>query len=93
MRRQGFERIAQHGLQRQIVRANPLDADRGDFGDARGRQDDRRDVGGAAPPAPRVAAALDAQKLSADFRGSVLRLSFHAYSGVGDVERTVAALT
>ena len=42
---------------------------------------------------PRVAAALDAQKLSADFRGSVLRLSFHAYSGVGDVERTVAALT
>lgn len=35
---------------------------------------------------PRVAAALEQRRLRADFRGTVLRLSFHAYSGVGDVE-------
>lgn len=42
---------------------------------------------------PRVAAALDAHAIRADFRGSVLRLSFHAYSSVADAERTVAALS
>ncbi|HMN53657.1 MAG TPA: aminotransferase class V-fold PLP-dependent enzyme [Sphingopyxis sp.] len=41
---------------------------------------------------PRVAAALEADAIRADFRGTVLRLSFHAYSGVGDAEKTVAAL-
>lgn len=41
---------------------------------------------------PRVAAALDAQAIKADFRGSVMRLSFHAYSGAEDVAKTVQAL-
>ena len=41
---------------------------------------------------PRVAEALEADAIRADFRGTVLRLSFHAYSGVGDAEKTVAAL-
>jgi kynureninase len=41
---------------------------------------------------PRVAAALAAHHIRADFRGTILRLSFHAYNGVADVERTVAAL-
>lgn len=42
---------------------------------------------------PRVAAILDAQGVRTDFRGTVLRLSFHAYNGVGDVKKTVAALS
>ena len=42
---------------------------------------------------PRVAAALEADAIKADFRGSVVRLSFHAYNGVGDVERLVAAVS
>lgn len=42
---------------------------------------------------PRVAAALDAHGIKADFRGSVMRLSFHAYSGAGDAERTANALS
>jgi kynureninase len=41
---------------------------------------------------PRVTAALAAHGISADFRGSVVRLSFHAYNGAGDVERAAAAL-
>lgn len=41
---------------------------------------------------PRVAEALDRDRLRADFRGTILRLSFHAYNSVADVERTAAAL-
>ena len=41
---------------------------------------------------PRVAAALDEHRLRADFRGTVMRLSFHAYNDANDVERTAAAL-
>jgi len=41
---------------------------------------------------PRVAAALDRHNLRADFRGTIVRLSFHAYNRADDVERTVAAL-
>ncbi|KQZ64391.1 hypothetical protein ASD67_07870 [Sphingopyxis sp. Root1497] len=41
---------------------------------------------------PRVAEALDRHDLRADFRGTILRLSFHAYNGVADVERALAAL-
>ena len=41
---------------------------------------------------PRVAALLDRHGLRADFRGTVLRLSFHAYNGAADVETAVAAL-
>ena len=41
----------------------------------------------------RVAAALDEHQLRADFRGAILRLSFHAYNGVADVERVVRALS
>ena len=41
----------------------------------------------------RVAAALDEHQLRADFRGTILRLSFHAYNGVADVERVVRALS
>jgi len=41
---------------------------------------------------PRVAEALAAHKLRADFRGTILRVSFHAYNGVADVEKTAAAL-
>ena len=41
---------------------------------------------------PRVADALDRHNLRADFRNTTLRLSFHAYSGVADVEMTAAAL-
>ena len=41
---------------------------------------------------PRVAEALSQHRIRADFRGAILRLSFHAYNGVADVERTVAAL-
>ena len=41
---------------------------------------------------PRVAEALDRHDLRADFRGTTLRLSFHAYSGAADVEKTAAAL-
>lgn len=41
---------------------------------------------------PRVAALLDEHRLRADFRGTVLRLSFHAYSSAQDVEKTAAAL-
>lgn len=40
----------------------------------------------------RVAAALARHHIHADFRGSILRLSFHAYNGAEDVDRTVAAL-
>lgn len=42
---------------------------------------------------PRVASTLAEHAISADFRGAVLRLSFHAYNGVADVERVAAALT
>lgn len=41
---------------------------------------------------PRVADALDRHHLRADFRGTILRLSFHAYSNVANVEKTAAAL-
>ncbi|KTE10108.1 aminotransferase class V-fold PLP-dependent enzyme [Sphingopyxis sp. H115] len=41
---------------------------------------------------PRVADLLGRHHIRADFRGTVLRLSFHAYNGIPDVERTVAAL-
>lgn len=41
---------------------------------------------------PRVAEALDRYRLRADFRGSVMRLSFHAYNDTADVEKTAAAL-
>jgi len=41
---------------------------------------------------PRVADVLDEHRLRADFRGTILRLSFHAYTGSDDVERTMAAL-
>ena len=40
---------------------------------------------------PRVAAALAARDIGVDFRGSIVRLSFHAYNGVADVEAVVAA--
>lgn len=42
---------------------------------------------------PRVAAALEAGAVKADFRGTVVRLSFHAYNGVEDVERLVETLS
>lgn len=42
---------------------------------------------------PRVAASLAGHHIRTDFRGTILRLSFHAYNGVADVERTVAALS
>jgi len=41
---------------------------------------------------PRVADALDRHHLRADFRGTILRLSFHAYSSAADVEATARAL-
>lgn len=41
---------------------------------------------------PRVAAALARHHIHADFRGTILRLSFHAYNDASDVEQTVAAL-
>lgn len=40
---------------------------------------------------PRVAGLLERHRIRADFRGTIMRLSFHAYNGVADVERTVAA--
>ncbi|WP_428683995.1 aminotransferase class V-fold PLP-dependent enzyme [Sphingopyxis sp.] len=40
---------------------------------------------------PRVAEALDRHKLRADFRGSILRLSFHGYNSAADVEATARA--
>lgn len=42
---------------------------------------------------PRVAAALDAHGIKADFRGTVMRLSFHAYNRVADVEAAIDALS
>ncbi|WP_052071837.1 aminotransferase class V-fold PLP-dependent enzyme [Sphingopyxis sp. MWB1] len=42
---------------------------------------------------PRVAAALDAHAVKADFRRTILRLSFHAYNGARDAERLIAALS
>ncbi|MDZ3830501.1 MAG: aminotransferase class V-fold PLP-dependent enzyme [Sphingopyxis sp.] len=41
---------------------------------------------------PHVAAKLDTHGIRADFRRTILRLSFHAYNDLGDVERTAAAL-
>lgn len=41
---------------------------------------------------PHVADALDRHNLRADFRGTILRLSFHAYSNEAAVEKTAAAL-
>ncbi|MDO9370181.1 MAG: aminotransferase class V-fold PLP-dependent enzyme [Sphingopyxis sp.] len=41
---------------------------------------------------PRVAEVLAQHKIRADFRGTILRLSFHAYNGIADVERTADAL-
>ena len=41
---------------------------------------------------PRVATALEKHGLRADFRGTILRLSFHAYSSAADVEATAKAL-
>ncbi|KTE78900.1 aminotransferase class V-fold PLP-dependent enzyme [Sphingopyxis sp. A083] len=41
---------------------------------------------------PRVAAALTANAISADFRGTTVRLSFHAYNGADDAEAAVRAL-
>jgi selenocysteine lyase/cysteine desulfurase len=41
---------------------------------------------------PRVAAAVAAGGIQADFRGDVLRLSFHAYNGADDVTAVVEAL-
>ena len=40
---------------------------------------------------PRVAAALTANAISADFRGTTVRLSFHAYNGADDAEAAVRA--
>jgi len=42
---------------------------------------------------PRVAAALEAQAVKADFRGTVMRLSFHAYNRATDVQAAVDALS
>ncbi|WP_447757143.1 aminotransferase class V-fold PLP-dependent enzyme [Sphingopyxis fribergensis] len=42
---------------------------------------------------PRVAALLAENQLRADFRGTILRLSFHAYNSVADVEAVVAVLS
>ena len=54
------------------------------------------DIGGTlcidtAADQPRVADALDRHNLRADFRGTVLRLSFHAYNGAADVEAVIRA--
>jgi selenocysteine lyase/cysteine desulfurase len=40
---------------------------------------------------PRVAEALAAHGISTDFRGSIARLSFHAYNGARDVEAVARA--
>lgn len=40
---------------------------------------------------PRVAEVLERHRLRADFRGTILRLSFHAYSGVADLQAVVRA--
>lgn len=40
---------------------------------------------------PRLAAALSAHGVHADFRGTMLRLSFHAYNGLDDVAATAAS--
>lgn len=45
------------------------------------------------PDQPRVAAALDAHAIKADFRGTVLRTSFHAYNSARDAERLIATLS
>lgn len=42
---------------------------------------------------PRVAAALERHNLRADFRGSILRVSFHAYNDVADAHAAVEALS
>lgn len=42
---------------------------------------------------PRIAAAMKTHAIHADFRGSILRLSFHAYNNVTDVEAAITALT
>lgn len=42
---------------------------------------------------PRVAGLLEHHRIRADFRGTIMRLSFHAYNDVADVERTVVALS
>lgn len=39
---------------------------------------------------PRVAAALTTNAISADFRGTTVRLSFHAYNGADDLEQPFA---
>lgn len=41
---------------------------------------------------PRMAIALAEHGIGADFRGSVLRLSFHTFNGAADVSAAVAAL-
>lgn len=42
---------------------------------------------------PRVATALEVQAVKADFRGTVMRLSFHAYNRATDVQAAVDALS
>jgi kynureninase len=41
---------------------------------------------------PRIAAIIAAESLHADLRGSTLRLSFHAYNGIADVEAAARIL-
>lgn len=42
---------------------------------------------------PRVAAALEHHRLRADFRGSILRVSFHAYNDATDAHAAIEALS
>lgn len=42
---------------------------------------------------PRVAAALERHNLRADFRGSILRVSFHSYNNAADAHAAVEALS
>src|SRR3546814_4371121 len=87
----GVERIRAHNLARQTMLRDTLEAQTPQWRWPAGA------IGGTlcidtGADQPRVAAILDAQAIKADFRGSVMRLSFHAYSGVEDVAKTVAAL-
>lgn len=41
---------------------------------------------------PRIAEAIKNQGIHADFRGTILRLSFHAYNGMADVETVALTL-
>lgn len=88
----GIERVRAHNLALQTMLRDALEARTPQWRWPIG------DIGGTlcidtGIDQPRVAAALAEHTISADFRGTILRLSFHAYNSADDVEKVAMAFS